>query len=55
MNTFKNYATIHLQLIQIDAFKIVCVANKTEDLNLSLLNMISGKNDLKTSTKPKSC
>ena len=55
MNTFKNYATIHLQLIQIDAFKIVCVANKTEDLNLSPLNMITGKDELKISTKHKSC
>ena len=30
---------------------IVCVPNKTEDLNLSVFNMITGKNELKTLTK----
>ena len=29
----------------------VCVPNKTEDLNLSVINMITGKNELKTLTK----
>ena len=29
----------------------VCVPNKTEDLNLSMFNMITGTNELKTSTK----
>ena len=52
MKTFKNYATIHLRLK--DAFKIACVPNKTKDLNLSVLNMITGKNALKTSTEHKS-
>ena len=55
MNAFKNYATIHLRLIQIDGFKIVCVPNITEDLNISVPNMITGKNELKTSRKHKSC
>ena len=29
----------------------VCVTNKTKDLNLNLLNMVTGKNELKTLTK----
>ena len=33
----------------------VCVPNKTEDLNLSLLNMITGINELKTLTKHNLC
>ena len=33
----------------------VCVPNKTEDLHLSVLNMISGENELKTLTKHVSC
>ena len=32
-----------------------CVPNKTEDLNLSLFNMITGIDKLKTLTKHKSC
>ena len=33
----------------------VCVPNKTEDLNLSLFNMITGINESKTLTKYISC
>ena len=33
----------------------VCVPNKTEDLNLGLFNMITGRNDSKTLTKHISC
>ena len=33
----------------------VCVPNKTEDLNLSIFNMITGINLSKTLTKPISC
>ena len=34
-----------------DLFNKVCVPNKTEDLNLSVFNMITGINELKTLTK----
>ena len=33
----------------------VCVPNETEDLNLSVFNMITGINELKTLTKHISC
>ena len=33
----------------------VCLPNKTEDLNLSMFNMIRGINESKTLTKHKSC
>ena len=33
----------------------VCVPNKTEDLNLSVFNMIKGKDESKTLTKHISC
>ena len=33
----------------------VCVPNKTEDLNLSVFNMITGINELKILTKHISC
>ena len=33
----------------------MCVPNKTENLNLSMLNMITGINELKTSTKHIPC
>ena len=33
----------------------LCVPNKTEDLNLSVFNMITGKNESKTLTKHISC
>ena len=59
MNTLKDYVTIHLRLIQIDVSKLtlndlsykVCVPNKTEDLNLSVFNMITGINESKSLTK----
>ena len=35
--------------------KKVCVPNKTEDLNLSVFNMITGINESKTLTKNISC
>ena len=34
-----------------DLFNKVCVPNKTEDLYLSMFNMITGINELKTLTK----
>ena len=46
MNTVKNFATISDK---------ACGPNKIEDLNLSVLNMITGINKLKTSTKHLSC
>ena len=33
----------------------VCIPNKTEDLNLSVFNMVKGINELKTLTKHISC
>ena len=33
----------------------VCVPNKTEDFNLSMFHMITGKNESKTLTKDISC
>ena len=33
----------------------VCITNKTEDLNLSVFNMITGINESKTLTKRISC
>ena len=33
----------------------LCIPNKTEDLNLSVFNMIRGINESKTLTKHKSC
>ena len=38
-----------------DLSKKVCVSNKTEDLNLSVFNMITGINESKTLTKHISC
>ena len=38
-----------------DLFNKVCVPNKTKDLNLSVFNMITGINELKTLTKHISC
>ena len=61
MNTVKNYATIHLRLKQIDVLKFVILLikyvfqTKTEDLNLSVFNMVTGINDLKTLTRHISC
>ena len=63
MNAIKNYATIHLQLNQIDGLEVaillydlsikVCVPNKTKDLNISIFNMITGVNESKIKKKKK--
>ena len=59
MNAAKNFTTIHLQLNQVDELNDlsnkVCIPNKTEDLNLSVFNMITGINESKTLTKHISC
>ena len=61
MNTVKNFTTIHLWLLLDrcirgcntlnDLCNKVCGPNKTEDLNLSMFNMITGINESKTLTK----
>ena len=60
VNTAKNFITIHLQLSQTNLLEVVIllmtylkkyVSNKREDLNLSVFNMIKGKNESKTLTK----
>ena len=38
-----------------DLFNKVCFSSKTEDLNLSMFNMITGINESKTLTKHISC
>ena len=69
MTAFKNYNTIHLRLNQVemlefvmliifivnDVFNKTCVSNKTEDLNLSMLNIIAGINESKALTRHASC
>ena len=65
MNAIKNYATIHLQLNQIDGLEVVillydlsikvCVPNNTKDLNISIFNMIIGVNESKIKKKHISC
>ena len=63
MNTVKNYATIHLQLNYIDQLEVVillmaylvCVPNKTEDLNIHVYNIITGINESKALTRHTSC
>ena len=63
MNAVKNFTTIHLQLNQTDVLEViilwmiyeVCILNKTEDLNLSVFNFITGINESKTLTKHISC
>ena len=65
MSTVKNFTTIHLQLNKKNAFgrcntlndlsNKVCVPNKREDLNLNVLNMVTGINESKTLTKHISC
>ena len=65
MNTLKDYINIHLRLIQIRCIgscntldylsNKACVSNKTEDLNLSMFNMIAGINESKTLIKHISC
>ena len=60
-NAAKNFTTIHLQLNYVscntfnDLSNKVCEPNKTEDLNLSMLNMITRINESKTLTKHMSC
>ena len=60
MNTVKNFTIIHFQLNYInvcscntlnDLSNKVYVPNKTENLNLSVFNMITGINESKTLTK----
>ena len=52
MNILKDYITINLLSIQVNVLEVVillmtclinCIPNKTEDLNLSVFNMITGK------------
>ena len=61
MNTVKNFTTYPLA-VKLDRCVVscntlndlsnkVCVPNKTEDLNLSMFNMITGINKLKTLAK----
>ena len=38
-----------------DVFNKTCVSNKTEDLNLSMLNIIAGINESKALTRHVSC
>ena len=61
MNTAKNFTTIHLRLnvgscnTLNDLSNKIYFPNKTENLNLSVFNMITGKNESKTLTKHISC
>ena len=65
MNTVKNFTTIYLRSSQIDVLEVVilfnelsnkvCVLNKTEDLNLSVFNMITEINESQILTKAISC
>ena len=65
MNTVKDFDTINLWLNKIDIMKSfntlndlsnrVCVPNKTEDLDLSVFNIITGINESKTLTRHISC
>ena len=58
MNTVKNFTTIHLQLNWIDVPEVVILLInylKTEDLNLSVSNMITAINESKTLAKHVSC
>ena len=66
MNTNKNLTTINLWLNYINVLEAViilmtyvtyevCVPNKTEDLNLSAFNLLTGINESKTLTKHISC
>ena len=64
-NITKNFTTNPFWLNQIDVLEVayilndlsnkVCVPNKTEDLNLSVFNMVTGINELKTLTNYISC
>ena len=42
-------------VVSCNTLKKVCVPNKKEDLNLNVFNMVTGNNELKTSTKHISC
>ena len=63
MNIVKDVTTIHFRLDRCvgscdnlnDFSNEICVPNKTEDLNLSMFNMITGMNELKTLTMQISC
>ena len=64
MNTVKNFTTIYLVKLGRcvrscntlnDLSNKVCVPNKTEDLNLSDFNIITGIHESKTLTKHISC
>ena len=46
---------LEVVILFIDLSNKVCVPNKTEDLNLSIFNMITGINESKTLTKHISC
>ena len=65
MNTVKNLTTIHF-LVKLDRCigscnalndlsNKLCIPNKTKDLNLSMLNMITVINGSKTLTRHISC
>ena len=60
MNIVKTFTGINLWLNQIDVVEFVtlndvpnkaCAANKTQDLNISVFNMITGINKSETLTK----
>ena len=55
MNTLKHYVTIHLRLTLNDLSNKARVLNKTEDLNLSIFNTITGINESKKLIKHISC
>ena len=64
MNTVRNYTTIHLQLNLIDVLEAVILLMTylinymfqiKQDLNINVLNMITGINEQKTLTKDVSC
>ena len=64
MNTVRNYTTIHLQLNLIDVLEVVILLMTylinymfqiKQDLNVNVLNMITGINEQKTLTKDVSC
>ena len=65
MNTVKNFTTIHFA-VKLDRCigsyntlnylsNKACVPNKTQDINLSVLNMLTRINELKTLAKHISC
>ena len=61
-----NYVTLHLWLILINVLEVVillmidlsdilCVSNKTEDVNVKICNMITGLHESKSLMKHISC